>query len=182
MIVHAMTYNIRLGIESNLLEVAQGITCDGTPDIVALQEVGNHWNMGERIDQTTYLADAVGLEHSTFIGALQDESGGEYGIALLSRWPITDPIRIRHPQIEDEDRVLFTCRVEAPTPFLVVTSHFSICEHERYLQAGMTVEAAKTLEGPMLILGDFGVRPDSPECEHSPLWRPMHLPPAKAQA
>lgn len=158
-----MTYNIRLGLDSSLADIASMIKDYEIPDILALQEVGHHWNMGEKVDQTAVLADALGLTHHYFAGALQDKDGGEYGIALLSRWSIASIDVIGHPQEDDENRLLLVAHIDAPKPFIVITSHLSICEMERRKQAELTAQVASAHDAPTLILGDFNARPESEE-------------------
>jgi len=162
MLLNVMTYNIRLGIDSCLADLADAIRNVGTPDLLAIQEIGVNWRMGECVDQPRVLAEALGLQH-VFAGALTDQNGGRYGIALMSPYEITQTRTTNLKQIEDEQRVLLKAQIEAPRPFTVLTSHFSICEEERRIQAAHLSALGRQCEGPVIALGDFNAEPDSVE-------------------
>jgi len=155
-----ISYNIRLGLDSCLDDIADAIIDYGPPDILALQEVGHHWNMGERVDQTQYLANRLKM-HGTFCGALKDDHGGQYGIALLTKAPHDVISRRDLPRVDDEQRVCLITRLETPIPVTVVTSHLSIREPERRQQAQLLKSVMENIAGPAILLGDFNARPDS---------------------
>ena len=56
------------------------------PDLVALQEVDVKTRRTGQVDQPARYADLTGL-HVAF-GKAMDYDGGQYGNAVLSRWPI----------------------------------------------------------------------------------------------
>ena len=61
------------------------------PDIVLLQECGNGTETGPRWHrQVDVLADGLGLGHRAWFPNHRYRRGGEYGNAVLSRWPIHD--------------------------------------------------------------------------------------------
>lgn len=83
-----LSYNIKAGQHhpDSLEAVAQVIEALH-PDIVALQEVDviarrTHW-----VHQSAWLAKRLGLEDQ-FGAALALPGGGQYGVALLTRWPV----------------------------------------------------------------------------------------------
>jgi len=154
-----MTYNIRVGIETNLAQVAAAIRAEGVPDVLAMQEIGVHWNMGEHVDQPAVIADAIGLPFHTFAGALTDERGGQFGIALVSRYPLTDISFETLPRERDEQRVLLSARLESPTPVRLLNTHLSVHEPERRLQALRVGAVAAATEEPVIVLGDLNDRP-----------------------
>ena len=162
--INVLTYNIRLGLDSSIAAIAEAIQTEGIPDLIALQEVGRYWQMGECIDQTQVLSHALGL-HGHFCGALTDENQGQFGIALLSRYPMLDLRRTELPRVDDEQRVLLEARIDTPVPLTVLTSHFSIHEPERRRQATMMAEKASRCQTPVIALGDFNAKPDSVEYE-----------------
>lgn len=160
-----MTYNIRLGVETNLATIAQAIRAAGTPDILALQEIGDHWNMGERVDQTATLATALNHPHHTFSPALTDPQGGRYGIALTSRHPIEAITTTKLPRDTDEQRTLLTATLRTPLgPIRTFVTHLSIHTHERLHQARTIAPllAQATHQGPTLLLADLNDRPATP--------------------
>lgn len=152
-----MTYNIRLGVESSLAAVAAAV--GPAPDLLALQEVGDRWNMGEPVDQARVIADHLGLLHAVFAGALTDVDGGRYGIALCARHPLVDVRVTPLPRIADEQRVMLEARLLHPLGSVaVVSTHLSIGAEERMLQARRVGEAAGRT-GPVVVLGDLNDRP-----------------------
>jgi endonuclease/exonuclease/phosphatase family metal-dependent hydrolase len=84
-----MTYNIfggnDLQRQSNLTRVAAMIDSLQV-DVVLLQEVDRLTTRSGRVDQAAVLAERTGM-HVVF-GSSMDFGGGEYGNAILSRWPV----------------------------------------------------------------------------------------------
>jgi endonuclease/exonuclease/phosphatase family metal-dependent hydrolase len=156
-----MTWNIRLGIESSLKEVGEAVRVAGVPDLLALQEIGVDWNMGEKVDEPRVLAKQIGLPHHLFVGALTDKTGGRFGIALLSSWPFVSADVTMLPLEKDEQRVLLRARVGAPTPFTVLTTHLARDSRDRLKQAAIVGATAAAAEGPVVLLGDFNDSPAS---------------------
>ncbi len=157
-----MTYNVRVGVESSLAALADAIRAVGVPDVLALQEIGVDWNMGERVDQPAVLAASIGLPHQSFGGALTDAAGGRFGVALACRWPLADVQLTALPRDRDEQRVLLRARVEAPIPFTAFCTHLSVHAHEREAQAVVVAEAVAATSGPVVLLGDLNDRPGTP--------------------
>lgn len=157
-----MTYNIRVGIETNLAHIAAAIREAGVPDVLALQEIGVNWNMGECVDQPATIAADIGLPYHTFAGALTDTNGGQFGVALVSRYPLSDISVEQLPQERDEQRVLLSARLEAPVPVRILNTHLSIHAPERRLQAERVGAAAAASDLPVVVLGDLNDRPETP--------------------
>ena len=155
------TYNIKVGVDSSPATLAATL-CRLNMDIIALQEVGSGWQMGVPIDQSAYLAAAAGLGYVHFAGALTDTLGGQFGISLLSRWPIQSSRCTQLPREADEQRVLLEVKVEAPTPFTLLTPHLSIADGERAAQLKLIRDRAAACPGPLILLGDLNARPESP--------------------
>lgn len=80
-----MTFNIR-SCHGGVEDVAATIR-KARPDLVALQEVDRGTDRGGGGDQVERLAALTGLQHTTFVRTTSLH-GGDYGIALLSRYPI----------------------------------------------------------------------------------------------
>ena len=87
--IRVMVYNIHAGKDAsgvdNLDGVASLVRETGT-DIALLQEVDQGTRRSGNVDQPAALASRTGF-HVAFGSAL-DYDGGEYGVAILSRWPI----------------------------------------------------------------------------------------------
>ena len=158
-----MTYNIRVGIETSLAEIAAAVQAIGVPDVLALQEVGLRWRMGEPVNQAAVIGDAIGLPFHAFAGALLDApSGGRFGVALLSRFPLDGVHTTNLPRESDEQRVILRARVAAPRPFVVLNTHLSVAPGERLAQARQLALAVAAEPGPVVLLGDLNDRPGTP--------------------
>lgn len=135
------------------------------PDLVALQEIDVHTGRsGRDIDEAATLARLTGM-HFHFTRALAYQ-GGEYGVAVLSRFPVTDTFSYKLPVGNDkkeETRVLCLIRLQFPggRNLYFGSTHLGLSEDTRVLQANKLTEIAGTLSGPMIIGGDFNAHPDS---------------------
>lgn len=158
-----MTYNIRVGIETSLAQIAAAVQAIGVPDVLALQEVGLRWRMGESVNQAAVIGAAIGLPYHAFAGALLDAaSGGRFGVAVLSRYPLDGVHTTNLPRETDEQRVILRARVCAPTPFVVLNTHLSVAPSERLAQARQLALAAAAETEPIVVLGDLNDRPGTP--------------------
>lgn len=87
--IRVMVYNIHAGKDAgradNLRRVADVIR-ESHADIVLLQEVDRRTRRSWGVDQLARLRDLTGFRGR--FGKTIDYDGGEYGIAILSRWPI----------------------------------------------------------------------------------------------
>ncbi len=159
--INTWTYNIRVGIET-ALEAVGAVIREGGADVVALQEVGVRWRMGACVDQPAVLGAAADLPFHAFAGALLDDRGGRFGVALLSRWPLDGVQTTNLPREIDEQRVLLRARVLAPEPFVVLVTHLSVQAPERLRQALQVGLAVAAEAEPVVLLGDLNDLPGSP--------------------
>ncbi|WP_205943996.1 endonuclease/exonuclease/phosphatase family protein [Pedobacter xixiisoli] len=163
--IKVMTYNIHAGVppsstSPNLLGIAAVINA-ASPDLVALQEVDKNTTRSGGVDQAAYLATATGMNYY-FAKALNFQ-GGEYGIAILSKYPIIETFRYELPMVDGvsgERRVLAIVKVliNGQTTWFGNT-HFDIVEVHKQVQAAKAVEIAQGITGPFILAGDFNVRP-----------------------
>jgi glycerophosphoryl diester phosphodiesterase len=178
--VTAMTYNIHHGADHaeqlDLERIAREVEGSGA-DVVALQEVDNHW--GERsggADQTAELADRLGM-HAVY-GAnldLDPPAAGQprrqYGTAILSRFPIRSSRNTLLPRpAGGEQRGLLEAVVKVNgRPLRVANTHL---QHnnadERLAQALKMDELLGAAKEPTVLMGDLNATPDQPEL--APLW------------
>lgn len=97
--VRVMTYNTHHGAnragEWNIEAIAETIE-DASPDVVALQEVDRNWgDRSGRLDQPAWYAERLGMQvHYVPNLVVEPTSAGdhaaEYGLAVLSRWPLSE--------------------------------------------------------------------------------------------
>jgi endonuclease/exonuclease/phosphatase family metal-dependent hydrolase len=171
--LRVMTYNIHIGrgIDGvdDLQRIADVIT-SARVDVVAVQEVDVGTKRTGGVDQAAELGRLTGM-HVRF-GKAIDFQSGEYGQAVLSRWPIQSFEVIELPSdVEVEQRVALIAGIDTPRglpPLQFVATHF---DHRR--DNPRRFEQAKTLNqilqarmtpGTML-LGDLNARPDTPEIQ-----------------
>lgn len=164
-----MTYNIRSGRgldgRLNLDRIAQVIAAEN-PDVVALQEVDSKRRRTRNQDQAHVLAERLGY-HCAFVPARR-WTQGEYGNALLSRFPHLECLSVVLPKparLPVEARCMMQCRLEVPDGELHIwNTHLGLLAAERRLQVQLMVDQFLAVPGRRLILcGDFNARPRSQE-------------------
>lgn len=175
--VTVMVYNIRAGRDvggtENLARVAELVRSTGA-DLVLLQEVDRNTQRSGPTDQPATLARHTG--YSVAFGRTIRFQGGDYGIGLLSRWPILRDTLIPLPVTAApgrtaegrEQRGVLHAVVDAPGgPLAVLTTHLDHTGDDtwRLQEIATVLRAARTAaeQGmPLLIGGDLNARPESP--------------------
>ena len=113
--LRVLTYNIHHGEGTDgLIDLSRtaGVITATEPDLVALQEVDQETERTGRVNQVAELERLTRL-HGAF-GKAMDFSGGAYGVAVLSRWPVSSLERHGLPATPDrEPRVALTVHVKA---------------------------------------------------------------------
>lgn len=159
------SYNIRHGRGSDdMLDLARtaNVLRTLTPDIVGLQEVDDRVERSGRVNEAEWLGRSLGMQHA--FGAFMPYQGGEYGLAILSRYPIESHTAIRLPD-GNEPRVALLARLRLPDgrPLAVVNVHFDWVKDDgfRFAQATALTRVLDTLSVPYVLLGDFNDEPGS---------------------
>lgn len=154
--------------ESTLKEIADFIS-EEDPDLVALQEVDSATHRLAKLNGGCYfsladsLAERTGM-HANFGKAL-NFGGGGYGIALLSRKPMTaGKVALPNPK-EGEPRVLLAAYfdTDSGTKLVFAATHFDHQYEENRLQQVETVNEflLQKYKSPVILAGDFNFEPDS---------------------
>jgi endonuclease/exonuclease/phosphatase family metal-dependent hydrolase len=153
-----VTYNIKHGELSSLEAVASVIKAQA-PDLVALQEVDVLTVRSNKVDQAARLGQLTGLSHA-FIPSLTHYDSGQYGLALLSRYPIRSAQRIPLRSAA-EQRVLALFEVElAPSRIIpVAVTHLGITSATERLQQAEDIKAALAGKPWALLSGDLNANP-----------------------
>ncbi|MBM3841308.1 MAG: endonuclease [Verrucomicrobia bacterium] len=134
------------------------------PDLVALQEVDQKTRRAGGVDQPAELGRLTGLQVA--FGKTYDYSGGGYGNAILSRWPL---LEIRNDPLPGsaghEPRAVLSVRVKADSarePFWFAATHLDHTrdESERLAQAARLNELFVD-DRPILLAGDLNAVPES---------------------
>ena len=160
-----LSYNIRLALEAGINAVVDTIR-EINADIIALQEVGEFWPMGPQLRLTDEIAKAAAYPHSVFAGALH-EKGGDYGIGLISRWPITNPGKILLPQCVDEQRIILHAQIPQKNLSLW-TTHLSVVQKDRDNQIRWVLGALEK-EKPDIFMGDLNTSLSDPQLARIPM-------------
>ncbi|HJG08630.1 MAG TPA: endonuclease/exonuclease/phosphatase family protein, partial [Alistipes communis] len=170
--LRVMTYNIygaRATSPANAadLDAIAEVIRRQNPDFVTLNEVDVFTNRtGKDVHQARDLAEKLGMEWH-FSKAI-DRDGGEYGDAVLSKYPILEKRSYRLPCAAEqpgEDRSLCVIRVQIDGKDLYVASthldHLS-GDASRLVQATEIRRIRDTeLEGDLILCGDLNAIPSS---------------------
>lgn len=185
--LRVMTYNIQSG-SGNLAGTADAIRAQ-QPDLVALQEVDVHWSARSGFaDQAAVLAESLGMQFRfariyQFPGADAAAPPREYGVALLSRYPIvafTNHILTRlSTQAEGVPAAPLPGFLEATVDvrgrrIRVYNTHLDF-RHDPAVRRQQVAETLAIIGQPVmptLMFGDFNARPDAPELQ--PLLARLH--------
>lgn len=190
--LRVMSYNMHVGIGSDrrldLQRTADAIRASGA-DVVGLQEVDVHWSSRSDFeDQAEWLAEELGM-HVFFapIYSFEPLEPGqprrEYGLALLSEYPILDA--------ENHSITRLSTQSSRPTPqpapgFPEVTLNvrgvkvhvynthldFRSDPAVRRMQVQDMLRIMAEDEGPKVLVGDLNAPPDAPEL--APLWEALN--------
>ncbi|MCV7427489.1 endonuclease/exonuclease/phosphatase family protein [Mycobacterium montefiorense] len=161
------------------------------PDVLALQEVDCDQARSSRADLTALAAEAMGaVEHrfvaaisgtpgATWMAATGDEQPGTaaYGIALLSRFPVSSWQVVRLPRIpmrfpmylpgpnrvmivDEEPRTAVIARLDTPLgPLTVANTHLSFVPGWNRCQLRHLIHDLRGFPGPRLLTGDLNMTP-----------------------
>jgi endonuclease/exonuclease/phosphatase family metal-dependent hydrolase len=160
-----LTYNIHHGegLDGKIdLERIAGIITNSKADLVALQEVDRNTKRSGGVDQARELARLTGMRH--VFGRAIDYEGGEYGQAILARWPISMNIVHKLPQKAGrEQRIALFAVIDGVRGLTFTTTHL---DHEieaiRIDQVRSLNEFFERNRSTLSILaGDFNAVPES---------------------
>ena len=158
------SYNIKhgAGMDGQLnLERTIGVLKKIDADIVALQEVDNKCTRSKKVDQAAVIAKALGMKHA--YAKAMNFQGGEYGLAVLSKYPILEMKRHEFPSV-GEPRVAMEIIVEPVKgqKMSFISLHFDyVSEEIRQPQIKALFKALENTKHPVVLIGDFNATPDS---------------------
>ncbi|MBN9118344.1 MAG: endonuclease/exonuclease/phosphatase family protein [Planctomycetes bacterium] len=165
--LRVLTYNIHHGegTDGKLdLERIAKVISDTKPDLVAVQEVDRKAKRTGGADQTAELARFTGL-HGRF-GRAIDFQGGEYGQAVLSRFPVRG-FKVHELPNEGgrEQRIAAAAEVQLGDKgpaLLFVSTHLDHQKDDlRQKQAAKLDELFGKAKGLVILAGDLNATPDS---------------------
>lgn len=167
-----LVYNIHIGNPpsqpgvTDLNGIAKVIN-QSNADLVALQEVDvNTKRSGKELDQAKELAKLTD-RHYYFVKTI-DHDGGQYGVAILSKFPIVKKESHLLPIAEgvrSEQRAIAIATVEIEKGVFLdfASTHFDLTPQTRLLQSAFVIDLAKKRSNPMILGGDFNAVPNTDE-------------------
>lgn len=169
-VIRVMSYNIHHANppskpgEIDLNAVVEVIKAQD-PDLVALQEVDVHTQRSGNVDQAKAIAEKSDMYF--YFGKAIDYQNGEYGVAILSKYPIEHPKVYplpSHADPEAEPRVLAVATIRLPNgkTLLFGSTHLDVrSAGNRKLQIKRIIELASGESHPFLLAGDLNATPES---------------------
>jgi endonuclease/exonuclease/phosphatase family metal-dependent hydrolase len=161
--LRVMTYNIHVGVgmdkKLDLQRVADVITHE-KPDLVGLQEVDRGVKRTEGKDEIVELASMTQM-HYAFAHNL-DYQGGQYGVAILSRYPIRNVVHRKFQNTrESERRGMLSVEVDTGNRTLTfVTTHLDYQYPDgRLFEAEQMLEVLRDVKPALIVVGDFNDEP-----------------------
>jgi endonuclease/exonuclease/phosphatase family metal-dependent hydrolase len=161
--LNVMSYNIHVGVgmdkKQDLARVAEVIR-RSRADLVGLQEVDRGVERTGRVDEIKELARLTGMDYA-FAHNL-DYQGGQYGVAVLSRFPILAIDHRRYANRRERERRGFI-RVEVLVGgrrLNFVTTHLDYQLLDgRVFETEQLLKALEDVRGPLVVAGDFNEEP-----------------------
>lgn len=164
--LRVLTYNILHGAgldgKLDLARTAEVIK-RVNPDLVALQEVDKGTHRSGRVDEAAELGKLTGM-HAVF-GKAMDFNGGQYGEAILSRYPFESTTLHALPQIKGrEPRGALDVQIKVEGQSLrFISTHWDHLDDDsnRIPQAKFLADVAASATTPMILAGDLNDQPGS---------------------
>jgi endonuclease/exonuclease/phosphatase family metal-dependent hydrolase len=153
------TWNIKAARSAPLDDIAAEISAI-RPDVVALQEVDMNVRRTGYVDQPTVLARTLGYQYAFAASIKWDD--GDYGLAVLSRWPLSEVTRHTLDDIASrEPRIILEAIIcAAGRPLRLFNHHADVRAESR--EAGLAdlrQIVAPRIGSGILVLGDFNEGP-----------------------
>lgn len=187
MLLKLMTYNIASGryyandaditpVGGSVVDLSKHaqVIRDAAPDLCGLNEINSyfpaylaeHQVTGTHADQTGYLAETSGLPHHFFGKAIQFGSRGDYGNAVISKYPVleAEAVPIPNPDVFDENRYYETrgiakVKLDIAGGVTVLQVHVGLAVAESQNAVVKLCELIDSTEGPLILMGDFNMCP-----------------------
>ncbi len=137
-------------------------------DIVFLEEIDNNVVRSGNIDEAKLLADKTNLPYFHFFKAI-DLSGGEYGVAILSKFPLNNPENHTLALQEGtEQRVFGTAIVDITNvgKIMIGVGHLDLNSEYRLIQVKQIDSILSKTSLPVIFGGDFNAEPESNEIKY----------------
>lgn len=167
-VLKVLSYNIRHGAPANssiinMNDIAAVIKMQN-PDIVALQELDKNTKRYPD-DQAKVLAEKLNMHY--FFSKSINYSGGEYGVGILSKYPILNQESILLPNEvkggEQRSLALVTIAVPGLGQLKFASAHLDLVLQNRIAQIEQVNLLAKNSACPLIMAGDLNLAMDAEE-------------------
>lgn len=136
--------------------------------IIGLNEVRGDGPDEFYVDQTKIIAESLGFKYYFFGPAIYVPSGGPYGNALISKFPIVSSkiIPILDPIKKDEccyyeSRAIIVSQIDVLGKIInVVVTHMGLARGEQINAVEEVTKIITTIDGPTILMGDFNMKPN----------------------
>jgi endonuclease/exonuclease/phosphatase family metal-dependent hydrolase len=162
-VLRVMTYNIHVGVgmdkKLDLQRIADVINRE-QPDLVGLQEVDRGVKRTEGKDEIAELAKMTSLQY-VFAHNL-DYQGGQYGVAVLSRFPIASVDHRKYENTREAERrgmIRIEVSVGGKTINFVTTHLDYQYDDGRLFETEQMLKFLEDVKGPLVVVGDFNDEP-----------------------
>jgi len=163
--IRLVSYNIKHGRgmdrEVDLKRIA-AVLRKLKPDLVALQEIDHTCTRSGKVNQAAALGALLGMHHR--FGKFMDFQGGQYGLAILSRFAVQKSIRHQlAPGAEPRCALEVMVRPTTPGPFLSFVSIHNDWTREpfRIAQVNDLIMGLAKRKHPIILAGDFNAKPEA---------------------
>lgn len=136
------------------------------PDLVALQEVDVNTARSGKANQAKKIAKKLGMKY--FFAKAIDHEGGDYGVAILSKYPLSETKINRLPteaSTKGEPRILATAKIGLPGNQFIRFGSTHLDAQKGPVNREMQMKEINRLAGeetlPFIIAGDFNATPGS---------------------
>lgn len=171
--LRVMTYNVHscIGLDGKVRpdRILQVIRSAGA-DVIALQEVDVNRQRSKQVDQARFIAEQLEMSHHYY--AVFEHCDEQYGLAIISRWPLThvqsDHLTPANPPRRCEARGAMWVELDSPWGAVqVINTHFGLTRAERRRQATMLLSdrwlGRLSGDESVVFCGDLNAGATSPE-------------------
>ncbi|WP_316840651.1 endonuclease/exonuclease/phosphatase family protein [Pedobacter gandavensis] len=169
-VLKVMTYNIHHGNPPERpgvidLPAIAAVIKQHSPDLVALQEIDKVTKRTGQVDQLKELAELTGMFY--FFSKGIDFEAGEYGVGILSRYPINSSTRYPLPSkegLDAEARSLALVQVTLPNgkPLCFASTHLDLNNEHRMLQVKEINRLLSGKKADVILAGDLNLTSSTP--------------------
>lgn len=173
-----MTYNIHAGIGTdNKLDIERisKLIEENGAEIIGLNEVDCSTRRSQGINEVQSIAEYLGYHY--YFGKTIDYMGGEYGNALVSKYPIISAESYILPDTGteiQEARGIVKCILDVKGRKVnVLVTHLGLKSSERKVEIEYISNILKQCHGEIILMGDFNISQASQSEELEPFMKQM---------